>query len=108
MFDDLKKSAQARKETEQKIKEEKERRDKDKRTKEQQRKDAIAEQVEKAQIKTDIKQAQAKAQDQAKAQNKAADLKQLRPAQFAKALKRANDLKSKSDPEKTEAGFGMF
>ena len=54
------------------------------------------------------KQAQAKAQDQAKAQNKAADLKQLRPAQFAKALKRANDLKSKSDPEKTEAGFGMF
>ena len=72
MFDDLKKSAQARKETEQKIKEEKERRDKDKRTKEQQRQDAIAEQVEKAQIKTDIKQAQAKARAEMKAKEDAA------------------------------------
>jgi len=72
MFDDLKKSAQARKETEQKIKEEKERRDKDKRTKEQQRQDAIAEQVEKAQIKTDIKQAQAKARAEIKAKEDAA------------------------------------
>jgi len=72
MFDDLKKSAQARKETEQKIKEEKERQDKDKRTKEQQRQDAIAEQVEKAQIKTDIKQAQAKARAEMKAKEDAA------------------------------------
>jgi len=56
---DQKRDARIDKAADKRVKTE-ERRDKDKRTKEQQRQDAIAEQVEKAQIRADIKQAQAK------------------------------------------------